>query len=264
MNKFGYIRGRRGPKGPPGKNAFEIHKWCPDSMLRMFRENEDCTFFFNTAEDGIIYNEEIPIGLKDRFGKNNGICLQGFHKPVKVDKVYGIPFKNSLYKVPGVDMAIGKPSICVIAFAFKPISTSNENDFIFTNGTGTRAVTISSRSLNIWGIESPLDLEYHRDDWNRMILQYSRITDDGTDDKCFFILNGRRGFFKPRVHKHVEESELFLGGHPERKNFANVVIVNFEVYFKIFDDTPDSASSYIIPTEITELLNDDMEERIAE
>ena len=152
----------------------------------------------------------------------------------------------------------------MIAFAFKPISTSNENDFIFTNGSGTRAVTISNQSLNIWGIESPLDLEYNRDDWNRMILQYSRITDDGTDDKCFFILNGRRGFFKPRVHKHVKESELFLGGHPERKNFANVVIVNFEVYFKIFDDTPDSASSYIIPTEITELLNNDMEERIAE
>ena len=33
---------------------------------------------------------------------------------------------------------------------------------------------------------------------------------------------------------------------------------------KIFDNTPDSASSYIVPTEISQLLNEDMELRIAE
>ena len=105
----------------------------------------------------------------------------------------------------------------------------------------------NNKSLNIWGIESPfIDLEYDRDDWNTMLIQYSRITEKGTDDKCFLSLNGRRGFFKPRVHKHFEESEMFLGGHPERKNFANVVLVNFEVYSKIFDNTPDSESSYIV------------------
>ena len=87
----------------------------------------------------------------------------------------------------------------MIAFAFEAIFTSNENDFIFANG-------ISNKSLNIWGIESPLiDLEYDRDDWNTMLIQYSRITDEGTDDKCFFSLNGWRGFFKTRVHKHFEE-----------------------------------------------------------
>ena len=46
MDKFGYVKGRRGPPGPRGKDAVELYKWCPDAVLRMFRESEQCTFFF--------------------------------------------------------------------------------------------------------------------------------------------------------------------------------------------------------------------------
>ena len=56
----------------------------------MFRENEECTFYFNTAEDGILYDkDQKPVGLKDRFKElksdfTNAICLQNFLKPVKL------------------------------------------------------------------------------------------------------------------------------------------------------------------------------------
>ena len=40
MDKFGYIRGRRGPAGPPGKDAFNLYAWCPDALLQLFRETE--------------------------------------------------------------------------------------------------------------------------------------------------------------------------------------------------------------------------------
>ena len=51
MDKFGYIRGQRGPPGPRGRDAFNIFTWFPFSGLRMFRENEACTFYFNTVDD---------------------------------------------------------------------------------------------------------------------------------------------------------------------------------------------------------------------
>ena len=66
---FGYIRGRRGPPVPPGKNADNVTAWCPNGVLDMFRKNEECTFYFNTEKDGILFNGSRPIGLKDQYGK---------------------------------------------------------------------------------------------------------------------------------------------------------------------------------------------------
>ena len=43
------------------------------SMLRIFRENEVCNFYFNTVDDGIIEKGGKGIGLKDRLGKRNAI-----------------------------------------------------------------------------------------------------------------------------------------------------------------------------------------------
>ena len=54
MDKFGYTRGRQGRAGPLEKDAFNHYTWYPDAMLQFFRESESCTYFFNTAEDGVI------------------------------------------------------------------------------------------------------------------------------------------------------------------------------------------------------------------
>ena len=79
VDVYGSKRGAQGPPGEPGppgkkgKDAFQLYKWCPISMLRMFRENETCNFYFDTANDGIL---EGGRGLKDRTGQRNAICLQ--------------------------------------------------------------------------------------------------------------------------------------------------------------------------------------------
>ena len=109
-DKFRYIRGQRGTPEPRGKDAVELHKWCPDAVLRMFRESEQCTYFFNTEGDGILNNKG-QMALKDRFGKNNAICLQNFHKPMKIGKYYSIPLKDSLYKISGCRTATVPSSI---------------------------------------------------------------------------------------------------------------------------------------------------------
>ena len=54
MDKFGLSRVSRGPPGPPGRDAFDLHQWCPEALLQLFRESEVCTYFFNTAADGLI------------------------------------------------------------------------------------------------------------------------------------------------------------------------------------------------------------------
>ena len=55
----------------------------------------------------------------------NALCLQNFQKPIKLPTgYYGIPLKNSLYKVSHVPtIAETSPSIMVIAFFFHGSAT---------------------------------------------------------------------------------------------------------------------------------------------
>ena len=262
VDKFGYIRGRRGIPGPPGRDAIDPFTWTPYSVLRMFRENEECTFYFNTADDGLISH-----GLKDRFGEfkpkssvRNAICLQNFQRPVKLDSgYYGISLKNSLYKVSDVAIASAIPSIMVVAFSFKASATlTDEDNYIFTNKNSSRGITISRNSLNILGSQARLDLEYKPNDWNTVIIQYSNIT-PLIEDECIFILNRRRGFFKLR-YDEKEEKDIYIGGHPQKQNVGNVVLANFEIYGKMFKEK--HSSGYILPDEIIEVLQKDMDERV--
>ena len=53
---------------------------------------------------------------------------------------------------------------------------------------------------------------------------------------------------------------MFIGGHPEKRNYGNVVLANFEIYNRIFDPT-NIPSNYILPDELFRVLNADMNER---
>ena len=92
-----------------------------------------------------------------------------------------------------------------------------------------------------------------------MIIQYSLITDFGKD-QCFFILNGRRGFFRPGIMEK-EELDLYIGGHPEKGNFGNVVLESFEVYTKTFNVFSPSLN-YVVPNEIIKVLQQDITYRV--
>ena len=35
MNKFGFVRGKRGPRGFPGEDALKLHLWFPESILEL-------------------------------------------------------------------------------------------------------------------------------------------------------------------------------------------------------------------------------------
>ena len=260
MDKFGYIRGRRGPPGPQGKNALPIHTWFPSSTLRMFREDEECTFYFNTLDDGVMNNGKGKFALRDRFGINHALCLKNFQKPIKVGKFYGIPLNDSLYKVKDVRTATVGSCICLVALTFRVKSEIKGDVTIFTNESETRGVTISKESLNILGTD-PLKLKYQYRDWNTIIIQYSNIT-AGDAGKCFFVLNGHRGFFRPHENINKDDHIVYIGGNSKGKNTANVLLVNFELYYKILNRGQLEPSDYLVPQEIVSLVDLDMNKRI--
>ena len=248
VDKFGgYRRGRPGPPGPPGKNAIDFQFWLPKPMVKMFRESEDCTYFFDTATDGVI-EEGGKAGLKDRYGKNHAVCIKNYQKPEKPEKlsIYGLPLRNTKFKVPNIkDQGLSQKSIFVVAFSFKVISTLGKNPaYIFSNKSGNRAVSINNKQLDIWGTTASPQLEYDKRGWNVMLLQYSRMTDAGKD-KCFFILNGKVGSFEPKPYEEIE-GDFYIGGSLEQKT-APVMIASFEIYSKIFDNPTDD---YLLPKQI--------------
>ena len=51
-----------------------------------------------------------------------------------------------------------------------------------------------------------------------------------------------------------------IGGHPQKQNVGNVVLANFEIYGKMFKEK--HSSGYILPDEIIEVLQKDMDERV--
>ena len=257
MDKFGYIRGRRGPRGFPGRNALQLERWFDVALLRMFREDEQCTYYFNTETDGVI-NKDGKYEIKDRGGRHNAVCLQNYIKPVRVEDFYGLPLKNSLYKISDINTALDPPSIMLIAFSFRVLSEpTDQSQYIFTNNSGTRAVSITKDYLSIWGTQSPPMLTYNNKLWNTMIIQYSCVNDDDREnDKCFFSLNMDKGFFRPRGYK-IEDSDVYIGGRPNKTNFAHVLIGNFEIYVKHPDPGP-----YLVPDEIWGLVETDLINRL--
>ena len=147
-----------------------------------------------------------------------------------------------------------------IAFSFKVAAPLTEKDvYIVTNEDSTRGVSISKTSLNILGSEAKLELEFDYRDWNTIFIQYSLVTKSG-QDKCIFQLNGRRGFFKLGAAIRIPKKELFIGGHPGKRDFANVVLGSFDVYTHIFDqkDPP----HYIVPDGLLSEFDEDMEDRV--
>ena len=146
VDVYGSKRGAQGPPGEPGppgkkgKDAFELYKWCPISMLCMFRENEACNFYFNTADDGILKGG----GLKDHNGQRNAICLQNFEKPTKVNNIYALPLRGALYEVKDISLALAlaPTTIAVVALSFQVIPEAN-GGYIFSNKSNTRGVSVT-------------------------------------------------------------------------------------------------------------------------
>ena len=82
-----------------------------------------------------------------------------------------LPLKGALYRIENILQALTPPSIAILALTFKIAKALTGTHYIFSNQSKTRRITISE-TLNICGAD-PLILQYYKDDWNRLIVQYS-------------------------------------------------------------------------------------------
>ena len=254
MDKFGQGRTSRGPPGPRGKDAFDLHLWCPSGLLNLFRESESCTYFFNTLSDGILTKQGKPVGLKDRYGENHAICLKNFEKPTQLYEIFVLPLEGALYKIQNIQQALAPPTIAVFALSFKVSKPLTGVHYIFANQAKSRGVYITEKSLNICGTD-PLQLEYNYKNWNRLIIQYTCFEGH---NRCSFLLNGNKGFFTKNDHTE-RDRVIYVGGHPSEENSSDVYIANFEIYSKAFDL---DANLTFLPNEITRLIDETFRDRI--
>ena len=259
MDKFGYIRGRRGPPGPAGKNAFDMAGWIPKALLKMFRENTDCSFYFKTETDGILYDDKKhPIGLLNHGNSDsNAMCLSHFHKPVHIHgSFYALPLDHTIYKISNIETVL-RPTIVFVAFTFK-ISKElvpGKDYTIFTNNTGSRGVVISSKTINILGAQTRQELLYDPTEWNTILIQWSNVSKG--EDQCFFYLNEKRGFFRPQ--KYEEDSrDIYIGGHPKSGECAPFYLTRFDVYTREWSGEQEEIDNYLVPKEICKLVLNDI------
>ena len=257
MNKFGDNR-RYGIPGPPGRDAFDMAGWTPEALLKMFYESIDCNFYFKTETDGIWYDKKRqPIGLLNHGNSNfNATCLSHFYKPAHIrGKFYALPFDHTIYKISNIGTAVFKSTIIFVALTFK-VSKKMEpgTDYtIFTNNTGSRGIVISSETINILGAQNRQELTYDPTEWNTILVQWSNVSEG--EDHCFYYLNQRRGFFRPRDSKE-ESRDLYIGGHPERGECAPIYLTRFITYKREWLAT--EPEDYLLPKEICELVLNDI------
>lgn len=66
----------------------------------------------------------------------------------------------------------------------------------------------------------------------------------GETDRCLFMLNREVGGFIRYKDKAIDY-DLYLGGHPDKKEPANVYLSNFEICSKTFNMGDEQ--SHIVP-----------------
>ena len=113
---------------------------------------------------------------------------------------------------------------------------------------------ISNKTINILGAQACQELTYDPTEWNTMLIQWSTVSNG--EDRCFFYLNERRGFFQPQMYEE-KSRDLYIGGHPERGECAPIHLTRFDVYKRDWSGTGE-IDNYLVPREICELILNDI------
>ena len=115
--------------------------------------------------------------------------------------------KDTVYRISHIPTGLDQSSFFIIAFSFRLWSEPVESQYIFTNNSGTRAVSLNKDFLDIWGSKASPQLIYNNNTWNIMLVQYSHIGKEA--GRCFFVLNGKRGFFDGEVYD-MSDHDIYI------------------------------------------------------
>ena len=244
MNVFGDNR-NIGPPGQPGKDAFDIMKWMPMAGVQFYRQQETVNFFFKNETDGLIFEKNKPIALK-----NHGVDKQingkflGKKFP-KLGRVKNGPYylllKDSIFHIENVQLGTVATSTVVFALTFRALKYNRTPGVLFSSHSGSRSLsvfykTIYGREVGVAIIKNGAalseEIEFEPTNWSSIVIQY-RVSENGIS-YCQWRLNDQFGGVEASSQP-IPEYSLYIGGHPS-KNSVNEALANFEIYFKYGDD----------------------------
>ena len=268
INIFGdnRITGLRGPKG---EDAFDLIRWAPHGVKRLFRESEQVNIYFNSATDGIIYSEDKkPIGLRNHgLGPNANFLGKKFPdiQQIKHDN-YMIKLKDSVFEIKPIQVGTSNPSTAIFLLSFKRLERElNKPRYLFSNKSGTRAMTVEEREIRgrtigvmkIFSSGSEKEIFFPEEgDWTGILIQY--ICKNGMV-YCQYNTGNQQGCLEPGPLDEKEDHVLYIGGHPEKLS-ANHAMGSFELYHT----SEIKGNDFALPKKMQDCLLQDILDRVDE
>ena len=267
INIFGDNRAT-GPRGPKGEDAFDLIKWAPIGVKRLFRESELVNIYFNSATDGVIYSkDQKPVGLKNRGLGTDAKFLGKKFPEIKQIKYhnYMILLKDSLFEIEPARAATANFSTAIFLFTFKSLGRSvNEPRYLFSNKSGSRAASFEERKikeqyvgvLKIFNSGSTEEIIFAEGDWTGILIQY---TCKNGVAYCQYRTNDVSGCLDPKPQGSEIDHKLYIGGHPKKLG-ANHAMGSFELYYSPITEKED----YILSEKMQKCLLTDVLDRVDE
>lgn len=263
INVFGDNR-LIGPRGEKGRDSFNLIRWAPDSVRRMYRESETVNFYFNTATDGVIFEDGKPVALKNRGKGGNAKLVENFPKIVQIEhRNFMIELDNSLLKINPILTGTISPSISIFALSFKTLCITEQPRFLFANENLTRAISLKERKtkdgyegiLTIHSSKAKKEIAYDRELWNVILIQFSCV--NHVVD-CRYIFNQEMGSLDSGYQDKKIDHSLYVGGHPDKLR-AHDAIGSLEMYYASIDEDD---TEYILSEEMGKCLLEDILDRV--
>lgn len=239
FNIFGDLRST-GPRGPPGYDSFNLVRWAPQAVTKMFRAEEAVDIHFNSKEGSVIKTGNKPVALKNWGTGKRADCLQNFPRIVQIKhNNWMMEMKDSLFQIPGVKTATIGNSTVIIFMTFKALTETPDTQtrFLFSNLNRTRGISVKDKELSvgeltIYNSGARAQILFARDDWQGVLLQYTCID---KVVKCWYMLNDQVGRMDPVNVEDEADFQLYLGGHPLGGNSYHSV-GSFDLYYKPLED----------------------------
>ena len=177
-------KGQTGDRGPPGERGSSgvsglnsICRFFPSKTIYWFRETEQCCFYFKST-DAVMKDAGGNItGFKSYTkSKHDAKYFSGKHvtmKKIKNKKVNCLEFKNSLYKVPNVNIASFTDSYSTMIITFRTTAEiQRTREYIVSNQNNDRGISVQENRLEIWGTANdPLILQHNLEEWYTLFIQ---------------------------------------------------------------------------------------------
>ena len=201
-----------GPRGPAGKDGFDIVKWLPKFILNQFRKSEEwCCFLINDPEKDLVKSDGNYIKWISRSeGKKRnaeGIKPSNSIKLIK-SRHWCLNFNKSLYSIKDTTVS---SSDCVFACVTFRVDGEIEQ-FIFSDHDGdtiSRGVSATKTDIIIYGVDNEnnyISIPHQTSSWSTVLVEWLPHKGLG-----MYTIDNKSGIFTSNTPPMFIDDNLYLG-----------------------------------------------------